>query len=259
MKIFKATVHTNHSITQTHRITYLQNSVTGRAKDLIRGYSCNPALYDVALAELHSHFGSPQHVVNAYIKRLESWSRVSSQDPHTLVSFTTFLKQMVQSFTDLHYTADLQSSTVLSIAKANLPHNLLTKWTEYTVKCSIEVPTLLLFQQWLKIQVAVVEKLQPFLSKDTSHQPDSTERDFHRPKPSTSTPKKQRSCPLCNQLHPSARTTSRHLLPTNLRSSENTNFASTVLVVVTREVTAHPAITVLCLDAAHCTIHRFIP
>ena len=104
-------------ITISHRITYFQHSVTGRAKDVIRGYSCNPAFFDVPLAELQSDFGSPQHVVNAHIKRLESWSRVTSQNPHTVVSFTTFLKQMVHSFTDLHYTADLQSSTVLSIAK----------------------------------------------------------------------------------------------------------------------------------------------
>ena len=201
INIFKAMVHSNHSITQTHRITYLQNSVTGRAKDLIRGYSCNPALYDVALAELQSHFGSPQHVVSAYIKRLESWSRITTQNPHTLVSFATFLKQMVQTFTDLHYTADLQSSTVLSTAKTKLPHNLLTKWTEYTIKSAIEIPTLLHFQHWLEIQAEVIEKLEPFLTTDTAHQPDSTERDFHRSKPSTSTPKKQRSCPLCNQFH----------------------------------------------------------
>ena len=63
---------------------------------------------------------------------------------------------MVQSFTDLHYTADPQSSTVLSVAKTKLPHNLLTTWTEYTVKCALEVPTLLHFQQWLEIQAAVV-------------------------------------------------------------------------------------------------------
>ena len=50
INIFKAMVHSNHSVTQTHCITYLQNSVTGRAKDLNRGYSCNPAFYDVALA-----------------------------------------------------------------------------------------------------------------------------------------------------------------------------------------------------------------
>ena len=97
---------------------------------------------------------------------------------------------MVQCFTDLHYTADLQSSTVLSKAKAKLPHNFLIKRTEYTVECALEVPTLLRFQQWLEFPTAVVEKLQLFLPKDSSHQADSTERDFHRPKPSTSTPEK---------------------------------------------------------------------
>ena len=43
INIFKASVHENTSISQTHRVTYLQNSVSGKAKDLIRGYSCNPA------------------------------------------------------------------------------------------------------------------------------------------------------------------------------------------------------------------------
>ena len=39
---FKATVHSNLSVTDTHRITYLQNSVSGPAKDIIKGYSYNP-------------------------------------------------------------------------------------------------------------------------------------------------------------------------------------------------------------------------
>ena len=122
--IFKASVHDNTSISQTHRITYLQNSVSGKAKDLIRGYSCNPAFYSVSLAELESRFGSPQHIVTAYIYRLENWAHISSQNPHTLVSFFTFLKQLVQTFINLQFTADLQSSTVLTIAKQKLPHNL---------------------------------------------------------------------------------------------------------------------------------------
>ena len=75
---FKASVHDNTSITQTQRITYLQNSVSGKAKDLIRGYSCNPVFYNVALAELESRFGSPQHIVTAYQHRLENWAHISS-------------------------------------------------------------------------------------------------------------------------------------------------------------------------------------
>ena len=95
--IFKASVHDNTSISQTHRITDLQNSVSGKAKDLIRGYSCNPAFYNVALAELESRIGSPQHIVTAYTHRLENWDHISSQNPHTLVSFFTLLKQLVKN------------------------------------------------------------------------------------------------------------------------------------------------------------------
>ena len=146
INIFEASVHNNRSISQTHRITYLRNSVSGKAKDLIPGYSCNPAFYNVALAELESRFGSPQHVVTAYLRRLESWQKMSSLN-HTLVSFSTFLKQLIQTFHNLHFTADLHSSTVLALAKEKLPHHLLLKWTDHTVRNNMSTPTLLDFQQ----------------------------------------------------------------------------------------------------------------
>ena len=94
INVFKTSVHENTSIPQTHRFTYLQSSVSGKAKVLIRGYcSCNPALYNVALPELESRIGSPQGIVTAYIHRLKNWAHVSSQNPHTLVSFFTILKK----------------------------------------------------------------------------------------------------------------------------------------------------------------------
>ena len=146
VNLFKATVHDIRSISQTHRITYLQNSVSGKAKDLIQGYSCNPAFYNVALAELESRFGSPQHVVTAYIRRLESWQKISSRN-HTLVSFSPYPKQLIQTYHNLHFTADLHFSTVLTLAKEKLPHHLLLKWTEYKVRNHMSTPTLLTFQR----------------------------------------------------------------------------------------------------------------
>ena len=65
INIFKASVHENTSISQTHRTTYLQNTVSGKTKDLIRGYSCSPVCYIVALAKVESRFGSRQHIVTA--------------------------------------------------------------------------------------------------------------------------------------------------------------------------------------------------
>ena len=194
ISIFKASVHENRSISQTHRITYLQNSVSGKAKDLIRGYSCNPAFYNVALAELESRFGSPQHVVTAYIRRLESWQKMSSLN-HTLVSFSTFLKQLIQTFHNLHFTADLHSSTVLTLAKGKLPHHLLLKWTEYTVRNNMSTPTLLDFQQWLDIQAKVLETLEPACERSNDNERSS----------STTAPKtskiKSLACPICAAPH----------------------------------------------------------
>ena len=42
INMFQATVDRNHTISDTHRMTYLQDSVSGKAKALIKGYSCNP-------------------------------------------------------------------------------------------------------------------------------------------------------------------------------------------------------------------------
>ena len=66
-------VHNSTGITDTHRITYLQNSVSGKAKQIIESYSYNPAYYETALNELMNHFGEPSVVVSAFINQLESW------------------------------------------------------------------------------------------------------------------------------------------------------------------------------------------
>ena len=195
INIFKASVHDNRSISQTHRITYPQNSVSGKAKDLIQGgYSCNPAFYNVALAELESRFGSPQHVVTAYIRRLESWQKMSSLN-HTLVSFSTFLKQLIQTFHNLHFTADLHSSTVLTLAKDKLPHHLLLKWTEQTVRNNMSTPTLLDFQQWLDIQAKVLETLEPACDRSNDKERSSSTA-------AAKTSKfKSLACPICAAPH----------------------------------------------------------
>ena len=97
-------VHQYFLLSQPHRITYIQNSVSGKAKDLIRGYSFNHADYNNALAKLESVFGSPQHIVPAYIHRLENWTHISTQNPHKPGSFFTSPKQLVQTFINLRFT-----------------------------------------------------------------------------------------------------------------------------------------------------------
>ena len=120
---FNTMTHNNTSITDTHRITYLQNSVSGKAKDLIHAYSCDPSYYQTALNELIRHFGDRTIVVNAFINQLENW-QMNFQNKQSFIAFSSFLKRLVQAFQYLGFTADLQSTTLIKKAKEKTPHHL---------------------------------------------------------------------------------------------------------------------------------------
>ena len=94
---FKATIHDNVTLTDAQRMTYLQNSLTDRAKNSIIGYSYNGEFYDEAMQELQKRFGKPQHVTAADIDKLEHWPRPTIYNPESFVSFAAFLRQLVQT------------------------------------------------------------------------------------------------------------------------------------------------------------------
>ena len=106
-----------------------------------------------------SYFGDPTIVVNAFINHLENWKSTNDYNKQNFVAFALFLKRLVQAFQYLGYTADIQSSTLMKKAKEKVPHNILLKWTDYTVT-SIETPaTLVEFQKWLEVQAHVYDKI----------------------------------------------------------------------------------------------------
>ena len=139
---FFCLVHNNTSITDTHRIAYLQNAVTGKANDVIQANSCDTVYYSTALNEHLSYFGDPIIVVNAFINQLENWKSTNDHNKQNFLAFASFLNRLVLAFLYFGYTADLQSSTLMKKAKEKVPHDILLKWTEHTVT-SIETPTTL--------------------------------------------------------------------------------------------------------------------
>ena len=160
-------VHNNTSLTDTHRITYLQNSVVGKAKEKIQAYSCDPAYYAIALKELMDHFGDPSIFVNAFINQLEAWRPNNDYNKQSFVSFASFPKRLVQAFEYLGFKADLQSSTLMKKAKEKIPHNILIKWTEYTITSIGNQPTFSEFQKWLEVQSQVCDKT----NRENAHKP----------------------------------------------------------------------------------------
>ena len=158
LNMFIATVDSNTTISDTHRITCLQNAVTGKAKELIKGYSCNPVFYKPALEDLKSRFGDTFIVVNAYIKQLENWP-AATKSRHFFVPFVSFLKQMVQTFKNLNFNADLNSSTLTKLVKSKVPQDLFPKWTEYTVRNDIQDTDVQHLKNWLEVHAKTYDKL----------------------------------------------------------------------------------------------------
>ena len=60
---FEATIRNNSGLPDAQKMTYLQNSVTQKAKDSISGYSYNGDYYHEAIAELSKKFGKPRHSI----------------------------------------------------------------------------------------------------------------------------------------------------------------------------------------------------
>ena len=106
-----------------------------------------------------TRFGDPSVVFNAFINQLESWKCNSSYNKQSFIAFSSFLKRLVQAFQNLGFQADLQSSTLLRKAKEKIPHNLLLKWTEYTLTDNVTTTTLVEFQKWLDVQARVYDKV----------------------------------------------------------------------------------------------------
>ena len=155
---FNTMIHINTSITDTHRITNLQNSVSGNAKDLIHAYSCDPSYYQTALNELIRHFVDRTIVVNAFINQLENWE-MNFQNKQSFIAFSSFLKRLVQAFQYLGFTADLQSTTLIKKAKEKTPHHFVLKLTEYCLTELSSDPTLVDFQQLLELQAQIYDKV----------------------------------------------------------------------------------------------------
>ena len=81
---FKATNHNNSGLSDAQKMTYLQNSVTHKARDSICGHSYNGDYYHEAITELTRKIGKPQHIVAACLEQLEKCPKPRQDEPTLL-------------------------------------------------------------------------------------------------------------------------------------------------------------------------------
>ena len=151
-------VRNNTSIPDTHRITYLQNSLSGKAKDLVHAYSCDPSFYQTALNELLQHFSDCTINFNAFNNQLENWQK-NYQNKQSLLAFSLFLKK---KWCKPSITLALQQTCSLqhSLRQPQRKHHTICSEMERTLFTELNSdPTFVDIQHWLELYAQIYDKV----------------------------------------------------------------------------------------------------
>ena len=142
------------------KLTYLKTLVTGKAKVAIAEFAYCGAMYKDALKTLERKFGQPQAVVTAYLDKLANVPPVKMHNSESIISYSATVSSLVGVFRSLNYVQDLSSASLLGQAVQKLSPNMKEAWSMHTVKRSLDRPTLIDFNDWLKGKAEAHERMK---------------------------------------------------------------------------------------------------
>ena len=153
ISLFKCLVH-DQPITDTQRMTYLQESLTGDAKDAIGGMLNHGHLYKTALLELEEQFGNEELVAGKYLNTVFTFPKVAEDDVNALKSYSNTLHVAVTTIASLQFHHDLAATDNVRRAVAKLPQNLRYKWGEKKAASKAQVKlTMSDLDEWLRARM----------------------------------------------------------------------------------------------------------
>ena len=147
-------------LTDDVKLTYLKTLVTGKAKVAIAEFAYCGAMYKDARKTLERKFGQPQAVVTAYLDKLANVPPVKMHNSESIISYSATVSSLVGVFRSLNYVQDLSSASLLGRAVQKLPPNMKEAWSMHTVKRSLDRPTLIDFNDWLKDKAEAHERMK---------------------------------------------------------------------------------------------------
>ena len=109
---------------------YLEQHTTGTPKELVRSCLHMPpaASYVEARKLLEQRYGNPFVLAQAYLKKLESWPSIRSDDTRELDEFVTFLISCRNAMTSASCIRELEYPTSLQVIVSKLPVPLQDRW-----------------------------------------------------------------------------------------------------------------------------------
>ena len=122
-------------------------------------------MYKDALKTPERKFGQPQAVVTAFVDKLDNVPHVKMHNSESIISYSASVSSLVRVFRSLNYVQDLSSAFLLGQAVQKLPPNMEEAWSMHSVKRSLDRPTLIDFNDWLKDKAEAHEPMETAAGK----------------------------------------------------------------------------------------------
>ena len=151
--MFNAKIPGDPYLSDSHRITYFQNSVTGKAKDAINGLSQSaPSSSTTLLKILRDNSANPFYLVSAQLDILQAWPSPSVADLQTFVyNWFKSSERMISLTTSHQLQFCLQHETNFQLSLSSNGINAITN--------VIQKPSLIEFTNWIHTLAQACEGL----------------------------------------------------------------------------------------------------
>ena len=156
VSLFRALVHDQASLSDTERMTYLQQAVDGAAHQAIGGFLFDGRMYHQALARLYERFGREGDVSQAYLSDMFSTPAPSISNLASMERFSSAISNTVMTLRTLGYHHDLAASENLRRVVSKLPAELTYQWGREVNQRYPSQPNLETFSVWLETEVTIL-------------------------------------------------------------------------------------------------------
>ena len=163
---FRDQIHNKTTLTDSDRMSYLFQNLSGEAKKAIESLGVTGHSYSTALKTLKRQFGNPSSVASAYLKNMLDNSCVTPNDRQALRDYYYQVKACTTWCVKMGQSAILLTPEYLSRATMRLPINLRVRWYEH-IDGHAERATLLGFEKWLCKRVdTLFNPLEDFICEE---------------------------------------------------------------------------------------------
>ena len=122
-------------------------------------------MYRDALKTLERKFGQPQGVVTSHLEKLANFPPVKMHNSESIIGYSATICSLVGVFRSLNYVQDLSSASLLGQAVQKLPPNMKEAWSLHTARRTLDRPTLIDFNDWLKDKAEAHERMKSLPNK----------------------------------------------------------------------------------------------